>query len=186
MKVVTVRLEEDLVDALDTEAEERGFRNRTEYVRMLLRNRERIRENTTANTPENTSEYEALEDRLADLEARVEDLEAGGGGVDREPRPAVDPGGGDRDAGGSEAVREAVLDELGEAKKTHVREAVADAVALLVERGPLSTGEVKAELWSAYDDHYSTEKGMWESVNRYLKDVEGVSKPGYGEWDAER
>jgi metal-responsive CopG/Arc/MetJ family transcriptional regulator len=184
MKVTTVRLPEEVLEQLETEAAEHGFSNRTEYIREILKHRDAVRE--SIGSRENTEQYEDLRERLADLEARVEDLEAGGGGVDREPRPAVEPGGGDRDAGGSEAVREAVLDELGEAKKTHVREAVADAVALLVERGPLSTGEVKTELWSAYDDHYSTEKGMWESVNRYVKDVDGVSKPGYGEWDAER
>jgi Arc/MetJ-type ribon-helix-helix transcriptional regulator len=187
MKVVTVRLDEDLVDALDAEAEEAGFRNRTEYVRNLLRNRERIRENTPENTKENTREYEALEDRLAELEARVEELEAGGG-VDRDARPTAVAGGGDRAEGDSEAVREGVLAELGDGppRKRHARAAVADAVALLVDRGPLETGELKTELWATYDEHYSSKKGMWESVNRYLKDVDGVSKPGYGEYDAER
>jgi len=98
MKPVTIRLDEDLVDALDAEADDRDV-NRTEYVRNILRNREAVRDNTPDNTVEyaetntreyertrdntreNTGEYEALEGRLADLEARVEELEAGGGGA---------------------------------------------------------------------------------------------------------
>ena len=102
MKPVTIRLDEDLVDALDAEADDRDV-NRTEYVRNILRNREavrdntsdntgeyaeantrkyeRTRENTTDNTTDNTGEYDALGERVADLEARVEELEAGGGGA---------------------------------------------------------------------------------------------------------
>jgi len=102
MKPVTIRLDEDLVDALDEEADDRDV-NRTEYVRNILRNRETVRDNTRDNTSEygaentreyertrdntsdntsaNTSEYATLEERLADLESRVEELEAGGGGA---------------------------------------------------------------------------------------------------------
>jgi predicted transcriptional regulator len=98
MKPVTIRLDEDLVDALDAEADDRDV-NRTEYVRNILRNREAVRDNTRDNTGEyaeantteyertrdnttdNTREYDTLEERLVDLEARVEDLEAGGGGA---------------------------------------------------------------------------------------------------------
>lgn len=43
MKPVTIRLDEELVDELDGEADERGT-NRTEYVRNILRNRARVSE----------------------------------------------------------------------------------------------------------------------------------------------
>lgn len=185
MQVVTVRLDEDLVGALEAEAEERGC-NRTEYIRNLLRNRERIRENTREHTPENTGEYERIRERVDALEARLDELE--NEGVDREPRPVAEARDVDRAEDVDDHVREGVLDELGDGppRTTHAREAVADAVALLVDRGPLATGELKNELWSLYADHYSTKKGMWESINRHLTDVEGVEKPGYGKYDAER
>lgn len=61
MRVVTVRLDENEVEALDQEADERGFGNRTEYIRWILRNRDGIDVNAAA--------------RLEDLEQRVADLE---------------------------------------------------------------------------------------------------------------
>jgi Arc/MetJ-type ribon-helix-helix transcriptional regulator len=76
MKVTTLRLPEDLVEALDSEYAEYEHSNRSEYVRWLLERRERIHENTE-NTPgyserdtENT-----LADRVDDLEARLAAVE---------------------------------------------------------------------------------------------------------------
>lgn len=125
MKVLTARLDEDLLDALDEEAEELGFANRTEYVRNILRNRDRIRDNTPDNTPDNTSgderirdntsdntpaytgKYEILQDCVEALETRVDELEAGGDGgvdlggfgLDETPHADVEP---------SDAAREAL------------------------------------------------------------------------------
>ena len=197
MQVVTVRLDEDLVEDLDAEAGERGYRNRTEYVRNLLRNRERIQENTDTdageyerlqeNTEANTREYERIRDRVDALEARVDALE-GGGRRDRDGGRREEAGEGSQDVGNDTgAVRERVLDELGDGppRKSFAREAIADAVALLVAEGPLATGDLKNALYPEYEEHYSTKRTMWNSLDRHLETVEGVSKPGYGEWDAE-
>ena len=83
MKVTTLRLPEELVEKLDAETEEYGFPNRTEYIRAILRERGEVSPDNTGETPTagRIQEYEALEERLADLEARVEALEAGGGGA---------------------------------------------------------------------------------------------------------
>jgi predicted transcriptional regulator len=109
MKPVTIRLDEDLVDALDAEADDRDV-NRTEYVRNILRNRETVRDNTRDNTSDNTSantsEYATLEERLADLEARVEELEAGGGGAIAPTPLATDTPGADVET--SDAVVDAL------------------------------------------------------------------------------
>jgi len=67
-------------------------------------------------------------------------------------------------------------------KTSHGREAVLTVFSLLRERGTMKTGELKAELWEDYSDDYSSERAMWESVSRYLEDVPGVEKGGYGEW----
>lgn len=73
MQIVTVRLDEDLVDDLEAEAEERGFSNRTEYIRNLLRNRERIRENTTENTIDYDGRLGAIEERLEAVEDAIQE-----------------------------------------------------------------------------------------------------------------
>jgi hypothetical protein len=90
MKVTTLRLPEGLYDDLVAEAETQD-RSFSEYVRMLLRNRQAHtpgEANTLAHTPANTSEYE---DRLAELEARVTALEADGENLNQQS--ATDDGG---------------------------------------------------------------------------------------------
>jgi hypothetical protein len=46
----------------------------------------------------------------------------------------------------------------------------------------MKTGELKDALHETYADHYGSKRAMWESVSRYLDDVPGVEKGGYGEW----
>jgi hypothetical protein len=70
----------------------------------------------------------------------------------------------------------------GPPRKSHALDALVDAVALLAERGQLSTGDLKNELWEKYDEHYSTKRTMWNSLDRHLEELSAVSKPGYGEW----
>lgn len=66
MKPCTIRLDHDEVDELDREAEQRGFGNRTEYLRWIIRNRPAV-EPTTAET---------LDGRLDELEERLEQVES--------------------------------------------------------------------------------------------------------------
>jgi DNA-binding Lrp family transcriptional regulator len=67
-------------------------------------------------------------------------------------------------------------------KTSHGQDAVVDVFQLLREWGTMKTGELKSALYEDYADHYGSERGMWESVSRYLEDVPGVEKGGYGEW----
>lgn len=67
MRQITLRLEDDLLEALDEEADSRGV-SRSEHVRKALRTRNEsdlLRDRV-----------EELETRVADREARVEELEA--------------------------------------------------------------------------------------------------------------
>lgn len=68
MKVVTIRLDPDLIDSLESEAETEGFTNRTEYIRWILKHRGEI---SSSITPAG----ESLEARVTDLEKRVQELE---------------------------------------------------------------------------------------------------------------
>jgi len=78
------------------------------------------------------------------------------------------------------AVREAIGD--GAPRKSHAREALVDAVALLADRGALATGDLKDELYPRYEAEYSTKRTMWNSLDRHLDGVPGVHKPEYGTW----
>lgn len=67
-------------------------------------------------------------------------------------------------------------------KTEHGRDAVIDVFRYLREHGTAQTGAIKEALAPDHADRYSSEKAMWESVRRYLEDVPGVEKAGYGEY----
>lgn len=86
MHTVTIRMEDESVAELDEEYEERGFRNRTDYIRHIVGNRDAVfaDEAAEAEVTEQLADHdEQLTDhteRLANHEKRLSNLEAG-------PRP---------------------------------------------------------------------------------------------------
>jgi len=81
----------------------------------------------------------------------------------------------------AESLREYIGN--GPPRKSHAQEAVVRAVAhLAAAGGAVETGEVKDLLWEEFGEHYSTKRTMWNSVDRYLEEMPGVEKAGYGEW----
>jgi len=66
---------------------------------------------------------------------------------------------------------------------SHGTEALIDSFRLLRENGVMKTGEMKEELSKKYGDRYSSTRAMWETMARYLEDIPGVTKGGYGEWE---
>ena len=68
-------------------------------------------------------------------------------------------------------------------KKRHGKEIVVDALLLLREHEYLETGEIQEHLFPDYEEHYSSERTMWNAVSRYLRDLPGFEKPDdYGGW----
>jgi len=58
-----------------------------------------------------------------------------------------------------------------------------DALLLLREHGELETGDLQDELYPEYEEHYSTDRTMWNAVSRYLEDLAGFEKTdSYGGW----
>lgn len=70
MKSYTIRLEEEEVKQLEQEADERGFQNRTEYMRWILRNRPAVELSTAESLDKRLEE---LEERLAQVESKIEE-----------------------------------------------------------------------------------------------------------------
>lgn len=66
MEPTTIRLDADELDQIDAEADERGFSNRAEYLRWIIRNRPSVEKDTA----------ESLDDRLSELEEKVNQLES--------------------------------------------------------------------------------------------------------------
>jgi len=85
MEPITLRLPTDLLEELDTEADEAGFSSRSEYIRHLLFNRPDISQMATVGDASATTDSTRVEeigqtvDKLADhhdeLTQRITDLE---------------------------------------------------------------------------------------------------------------
>lgn len=72
MQITTIRLPESMKAAIEQEAEEQEL-SPTEYMRSILRNRRQI---TIEDTPEESqADYAQLEDRVTELEQRLNRLE---------------------------------------------------------------------------------------------------------------
>ncbi|GGJ17427.1 hypothetical protein GCM10008995_29060 [Halobellus salinus] len=67
-------------------------------------------------------------------------------------------------------------------KTAHGRDAVIEVVRLLRDRGPMKTGELQAELFDRFGEHYSSERSLWESIRRAFEDVPGIEDAGYGKY----
>lgn len=85
MDPITLRLEPKVIEELDNEYEERGFRNRTLYLRHLVEKRDMIFESeqdqegmeieTAEQLAEHGEQLSTHDDRLENLDERLEDLE---------------------------------------------------------------------------------------------------------------
>lgn len=198
-QVVTVRLEEDLVDELDQEADEQGC-NRTEYIRSLLRNREEY----TENTGRNQTEYDRIQERLNRLEAAVfgentsdyeaaprEDSPATERNTPTEPGPSVED---DVDTGVA-AARQAVQELEWPAGPRAGEERAREAVMAVVEYIHREDGAGKSEiLEEVYPDHraeFDKPENWWVNfvIQRLqeLRDEHGVVRDTGGgrftEWE---
>lgn len=76
MHTVTIRMEDETVEELDEEYEQRGFRNRTEYIRHMVDERDIIFADETAEAEVDEQLADHTE-RLEDHENRLSNLEAG-------------------------------------------------------------------------------------------------------------
>jgi hypothetical protein len=67
----------------------------------------------------------------------------------------------------------------------HGEQAVVRVFSLLVEDGPMQTSELREALYPEFEDEFSSAESMWQSINRYFNDLDGIEKVGHGEWDAD-
>jgi hypothetical protein len=67
----------------------------------------------------------------------------------------------------------------------HGEQAVVRVFSLLVEDGPMQTSELREALYPEFDDEFSSAESMWQSINRYFGDLDGIEKAGHGKWDAD-
>jgi len=83
----------------------------------------------------------------------------------------------------AEQVREYLETNDVPPKTEHGRGAVIDVFRHLREHGASKTGEIQDAVYPEYADKWGSARTMWNAIDRYLADVPGVEKGGYGEWE---
>lgn len=192
MEIVTLRIEENTLGALDDEKSQHGFSNRTEYIRFLIENRDVIVSNTLAVDDDVQERLDELEQRVDDLESSDEqdpraslpedpsDIEMA---VDDEPhfelRLDDDPRDHDRADQGGDPTRQEMLDVLDDldvpGRKTATeyarREAIQYAWDRLREEQTMASSELANDVFGQF---FKNEDLGYKTSSRY---------PGYGLWD---
>lgn len=97
-----------------------------------------------------------------------------------ESPPSTEPDARDGDL--VEDVREHLEGTDQPPKTSHGRGVVLDVFQLLREHGTMKTSELQDAIYPDYADNWGSARAMWNAVDRYLEDVPGVEKGGYGEW----
>lgn len=200
MHPITLRIPNDLLSEIESEADDLGYSNRAEYIRQLLQNREHARDilSTDESSPvvdseaveSNSEQIEAITNDLNILADRVEkieqELESGEISDENESTQSLSStNASDVDEATTPASTpmddlETWLNEQGPQSDNAVT-VLREAAKILRDDGPLKTGELKKRLYEAHPDAYSSKNTLWAStVERVYEDAPGFSKPSYG------
>ena len=170
MQRFSVSVDDELAAWIESEADERGvskakvIRDSVETAKVTGRVRGEDVEPTDAET---------LLDRIETLETRVEALES------RQGPEQTD-----------ESARENLITAfkrqlVGQPPTTdHGKEAVTRVFELLLDEGKLSSKELRQQLYPEFEDNFANADSMWQSIQRYLTDLDGIVKPDEGVWEA--
>ena len=206
MNPITLRIPDDLLSEIESEAEELGYSSRAEYIRQLLQNREQARNALStedsastvdpATVHSNTDQIESMQAELGDVTMQIEALESKVGAlaekIERNTTETDTATKSTKETLNQETGTATTIDELEEWLKQDGPQSEAavkiirEAGIILKEDGPLKAGELKQRLHEAYPDAYSSDNTLWAStVERVYEDAPGFSKPGYGTYEFE-
>ena len=172
MQRFSISVDDELAAWIEAEADERGvskakvIRDSVETARItgLVQADER----DVLDGDDLLERLERLEERMATLEENTVDA------------------GQDDDESDTDAVAAFEAQLEGQPPTTeHGEQAVVRVFSLLVEDGPMQTSELREQLYPEFDDEFASAESMWQSINRYFGDLDGIEKVGHGEWDAD-
>jgi hypothetical protein len=168
----SISVDDELAEWIEAEAEERGV-SKAKVIRDSV-------ETARITGLVQADEHDVLDggdllDRIERLEGRVAVLEE---------NTVTDSDDDDEAETDMLAAFEAQLE--GQPPTTeHGEQAVVRVFSLLVEDGPMQTSELREALYPEFDDEFSSAESMWQSINRYFGDLDGIEKAGHGKWDAD-
>ncbi len=181
MEPITLRLPDDLLTTLETEATNHGFSSRSEYIRFLLTHRDDPAPAAIANaTPDDqditiADRMTELETQLATLTERVDHLEAATLGENTPSAASSD----------QPAWTDALADWLARnhSLNEHTVATLIDAAQILDNDGPLRAKELGKRLYERHTDEYGSQRALMSAtVNRYYDSVPGFAKPERGHY----
>ncbi len=198
MHPITLRIPNDLLSEIDSEAEDLGYSTRAEYIRQLLQNRAHAREALSTEGSAEFADSDIVQSNADQIERLIREAS-----FDTEQSPQTSASestgqessnvGSDEEFDKYDTGNETAISNLEEwlvdngPQKDVAQEIVIRAAEILHQDGPLSTGELKDRLHNEYPDAYKTESTLWAStIGSVYQDAPGFSKPGYGEYDFEK
>lgn len=172
MQRFSISVDDELAAWIESQADERGV-SKAKVIRDAIETAQ-----ITGLVHLDTSdvvEDEDLLDRIESLEARVAALEEES--VFSESIAAQK----------AERLIEAFEAQLADRppKTDHGKQAVVRVFSILLKDGPMRTSELRKELYPDFEDEFASPESMWQSINRYFSDLEGIKKVGHGKWDAD-
>ena len=201
MHPITLRIPNDLLSEIESEADDLGYSSRAEYIRQLLQNRAHARDALSTDATEPVVDPETVKSNSEQIESMAENLDAMMNRIEQleqqlEAAEGTDSGETPQDRGSTTASSDSPgesstlmsdLETWLENDGPQSEDAVAiirEAATILEEDGPLKAAEVKQRLYEAYPDAYGSERTLWGStVDRVYEDAPGFSKPSYGTYD---
>ena len=172
MQRFSISVDDELAAWIEAEADERGvskakvIRDSVETARItgLVQSDER-----------DVADAGTLLERLDRLEGRVAALE-----------DDTVVAGDDNDESDTDALAAFEAQLEGQPPTTeHGEQAVIRVFSLLVEDGPMKTSELREALYPEFEDEFASAESMWQSINRYFSDLDGIEKVSHGKWDAD-
>lgn len=172
MQRFSISVDDELAAWIETQADDRGV-SKAKVIRDAIETA-RITGLVHPSTSD-VIEGEDLLDRIERLEARVAAFEEGTDSA--EPATTQE----------AEKLIQAFEAQLADRppKTEHGKQAVVRVFSMLLENGPMQTSELREALYPDFEDEFASPESMWQSINRYFSDLEGIKKVGHGKWDAD-
>ena len=170
MQRFSVSVDEELAAWIEQKADERGV-SKAKVIRDAIETAQitgLIRSGDVE-----PDDADPLYDRIERLESRVEALESGAKRDTEEPTPEKLVTAFRRQLHGRPPTKESRKEAL-----THIFE-------LLLTEGPISTKELKKQLYPEFGEGFSSAESMWQATQRHLNDIDGIKKIRRGKWDAD-
>lgn len=172
MQRFSISVDDELAAWIESQADERGV-SKAKVIRDSV-------ETARITGLVQTDEHDVLDG--GDLLDRIERLEGRVAALEENTVTAGD----DDDESETDALAAFEAQLEGQPPTTeHGEQAVVRVFSLLVEDGPMKTSELREALYPEFDDEFSSAESMWQSINRYFADLDGIVKVGHGEWDAD-